>query len=93
MPDYTDDWMNPKPAVFEHKPPENKTVYRILRKKFVPTFGTGRVHEWRVWDTFDTAKARDEELKRLHKEYPMWQLKTAEANPYYESIGIFLDDD
>lgn len=94
-PDYTDDWMNPEPMVaYVHKKPENKVEYRILRQRSMVVSGpSGRLTEWRVWSTHDTAKERDLELERLHKEHPAWRLKRGRGNPHMEAMGFYENED
>lgn len=93
MTDLTDDWMNPQSSFGGWSLPvaENKTEYRILRKKRTICFGTpGYIDEWHPYAKFDDEAERDGELTWLQHAHPAWQLKASKGNPYFESLGIAL---
>lgn len=86
MPDMTDDWMNPPTSrMWTATMPDNKTVFLIERESRVITFGDP-LTEWKEWERFDTAEARDTALARLRAEHPVWSLRSREYNPYMDYI-------
>lgn len=90
--DMTDTWMNPDMGSFTVSSPvyENKTEYFIERCRRQICYGNpGYIDEWATWSVYDTAKERDEELKKLHVKHPMWHLRARDRNRYLESRGIF----
>ncbi len=96
MPDMTDDWWDKTndTTIFQQSQPENKMEYLIERAEKQVCFGNpGYIQNWRFWASFDTAAKRDEELKRLRGEHPAWRLRTADRNPYLESLGIYRNQD
>jgi hypothetical protein len=93
--DYSDDWMHPKTSTsYSYKQPENKTEYRIMRKRAIPVSGNvACIYRWDVWATFDSRGERDKEYLRLKRSHPSWQVMMDEGNPHYEIFGIKGEDE
>jgi hypothetical protein len=88
MVDKTDNWWDPAPAFWLENPPKDKMEYRIMRSQKTVTEGSpGFTIQWKPWQVFDTAAARDAALVKLNKEHPMWRLKATQGNPYLERLG------
>jgi hypothetical protein len=83
MPDMTDDWMHPEQGgayTFDRKAYDERrraTPFIIQRgERIICTFiGESPGPRWKEWSSHATAKERDAELARLHREHPMWRLR------------------
>lgn len=92
MVDHEDDWMNPKSVSWQSPPPPKmgEIEYLIERAKRQICFGSpGSIVQWHFWSKHDTAQKRDEELKRLSDEHPLWHLRARNSHPYMERLGIY----
>lgn len=93
MTDMTDDWMNPPPGgrIFEMPKVEDKDEFIIERAKRIVCFGNpGSIAEWNTWGVpYATAAERDEALKKLSADHPMWHLRARTRNRWKERNGFF----
>lgn len=91
-PDYSDDWMNPRPSSgYTYREPQagDPKEYLIEREKSVPVFGNpGYITQWDYWAKYDDPEERNKELARLREAHPMWHLRARDRDPYMERLRV-----